>query len=553
MSEGSETKSFPWKRLLALGITIAALMLVFRKVDATALGRAFLQMRVGWFVAAVVVYGFVILCGAWRWHLMLKLTGSPVHLLAAIRLYFIGHCLNFLLLGPAVGDLAKSALYARWFRQPLPQVIAAAPLDRLLGLAGLAVFCALAFLVAAAKGLLASTSGFKVPPSLVIGTLATGVIGMMIVMRWRPKSESAVVKTFNTFAETFTRLVLAPRLALPGFLLGFAVQALSCVTSALCLAAVIKTPLPWLEMLWTFPVISAFTAVPSVGGLGVREVAAQEILKLYNVPAEAAVAGSLLLLGTNIVFVGVGGFLLWREDRRYEQLAATPRGEVKTLSVVVPTLNEAEEIGVTLERVRQIPEVMEVILVDGGSTDRTVEIARQAGCRLLASTPSRGHQLRLGAETATGDVILFLHADTWLAPDAGRDILNCLHDQTTVGGGGWKVFRPVCSRLLRGSRLKCWLRLVISQRVMADQAMFVRREVLTAIGGVPDQPLMEEFELCRRLRGAGRLALADTMVITSARRFARLGVLRTYARMWRVTLLYHLGRSPDELRRLYEK
>ena len=83
--------------------------------------------------------------------------------------------------------------------------------------------------------------------------------------------------------------------------------------------------------------------------------------------------------------------------------------------------------------------------------------------------------------------------------------------------------------------------------------MFVRREVLEKIGGVPEMPLMEEFELCRKLRVVGRLALACATVTTSNRRFTRLGPLRTYARMWRVTLQYHLGTSPQELARIYEK
>lgn len=160
--------------------------------------------------------------------------------------------------------------------------------------------------------------------------------------------------------------------------------------------------------------------------------------------------------------------------------------------------------------------------------------------------------MRLGALAARGDIVLLLHADTWLAPECGAAIVNCCRDGRVVGGGFWKVFREA-SPWLRGSRLRCGLRLLIGRRILGDQAIFVRREVLASIDGVPDMPLMEEFELCRRLRRQGRLCLADATVTTSARRFARLGIVRTYLRMWWVTVRYRLGTAPGELSRLYEK
>ena len=160
--------------------------------------------------------------------------------------------------------------------------------------------------------------------------------------------------------------------------------------------------------------------------------------------------------------------------------------------------------------------------------------------------------MRHGAAQAAGDVILLLHADTWLPPEAGRAALDCLRDVTVVGGGFWKTFRDP-TWVMRGSRFRCGLRLLFCQRVMGDQAMFVRREALERTGGVPALPLMEEFVLCRKLRVVGRLALACATVTTSNRRFVRLGPLRTYARMWRVALQYHLGTSPQELARIYEK
>jgi cellulose synthase/poly-beta-1,6-N-acetylglucosamine synthase-like glycosyltransferase len=147
---------------------------------------------------------------------------------------------------------------------------------------------------------------------------------------------------------------------------------------------------------------------------------------------------------------------------------------------------------------------------------------------------------------------LLLHADTWLAPNATRAMLDCLRDHAVVGGGFWKEFRDP-SFLLLGSKWKCSIRLWLGRRIAGDQGMFVRRSVLEYIGGIPDMVLMEEFALCSRLRREGRIALADAVVLTSARRFQKLGVFRTYMRMWWVTTRYRFGASPAELRKLYEK
>jgi rSAM/selenodomain-associated transferase 2 len=227
-------------------------------------------------------------------------------------------------------------------------------------------------------------------------------------------------------------------------------------------------------------------------------------------------------------------------------------GVSRTISAVIPTLNEAAELSATIERLGAVPEISQIIVADGGSDDGTQSLAINLGCEMVNTPRSRGMQMRLGAQMARADIVLLLHADTWLTPNAGRAISNCLSKPGVIGGGCYKVFREP-SWLMRGSRLKCALRFHLFGRFMGDQAIFVRRDVLEAVGGVPDVPLMEEFELCRLLRKAGRLALAPTVVSTSARRFKQNGVLRTYLRMWRVTLEYHRGTSPDKLKRIYEK
>ena len=205
-----------------------------------------------------------------------------------------------------------------------------------------------------------------------------------------------------------------------------------------------------------------------------------------------------------------------------------------------------------MNRIRCLPEVKEIIVVDGGSSDATTEIARQLGCRVLVHQANRGEQLRLGASNASGDVVLLLHADTWIPAAAGQAIFNALRDSHAVAGGFWKVFQNP-TFLLKGSRWKCALRLYLGRRIAADQVIFVRREKLEQIGGIPGLPLMEEFELCRRLRKIGRLVLVDATVETSARRFVSRGVLRTYALMWWITIKYRMGTPPEELRRLYER
>lgn len=229
-----------------------------------------------------------------------------------------------------------------------------------------------------------------------------------------------------------------------------------------------------------------------------------------------------------------------------------PDSAPRTISIVIPTLNETGELAETVRRARALPEVCEIIVVDGGSRDRTRELAAELGCTVLTAPASRGGQLRLGASRATGDVVLLLHADTWLPPEAGRAVLACFRDERVVGGGFWKIFRDP-HWLMRGSRARCALRLWFGGRILGDQATFVRRDSLERLGGVPDVPLMEDIELSRRLRRLGRLALANATVSTSTRRFRKLGVLRTYLRMAHVTLRHWLGATPEELRQLYER
>jgi rSAM/selenodomain-associated transferase 2 len=549
----SKNRSLLVSRLLSLAVTAGALWFVFRKLDFASLEKTFLQMQPGWFLGAIFFFGLAFPLGAWRWHLMLRLTRSAVHGGASLRVLMVGHFFYTVFFGAAGSDVARCGLYHRWFGMPLPQVLSSVTLDRLLGLSGLMLFAAVAFGLAQI-----SSAGATVPFermtirgfwlfALLLVVLPLGV--------WRrlkkPRSDTFISNTLHTFAESFRDLVLAPRTAASGVVLGFLVQSALIAVLALNVRAVCHTPLPWNKLLWVFPLIFFFSALPiSINGLGLRETASLTLLGLYGVPASDAVAASLLTFVTGVVWMGVGGILLLHEENSFRK--TSQRRPPETFSAVIPTFNEAEALPETVRHAQALPEITEIIVVDGGSTDGTAHIAQQLGCRVLASAPGRGGQMRLGASVATGDVIILLHADTWLPADAGRAAINCLRDTTVVAGGFWKVFRHP-NILMRGSKWKCAVRLFVGHRIAGDQALFVRRPMLEQVGGVPDIPLMEEFELCTRLRKIGRLALADAVVKTSARRFFRHGVVRTYLRMWRVTLQYYLGASPRQLHSIYEK
>ena len=544
-----EKKSRVWIRLSCVAVSALAFCVVFRRVDPGALAAAFRNLHRGWFLSSVALYGLIFLPGAWRWHLMLRLTGGAVHPAATARVALIGHFFYTILFGAAGGDVAKSVLYARWYGFALPRIVAAAPLDRLLGFCGLILFACAAFGLGALNGAFTSSETFVLawPVGWTVAFLA--LTAFVFVALLRQRSDSIWQRWFGAFTDGGRRLISSPRVAAQGLLCGCLVQVMMSGVLALNLQAVAGSPLPWGRLLWTLPVISAMSALPiTVAGLGFREGAALALLGLYGVAAADAVTASLLTLLASLFWAGTGGILYWREDRLQSVRPTIPQ----TLSVVIPTLNEAESLAETVRRVRALPEVFETIVVDGGSRDNTREVAAQLGCRVFTSAPGRGGQMRLGAAQAVGDVVMMLHADTWLPPHAGRAAINCFRDSRVVGGGFWKIFRDA-SPLLLGSRFKCAIRLYIGQRIAGDQTLFVRREVLAAVGGVPEMPLMEEFELCRRLRKVGRLALADATIVTSARRFAKLGVARTYLRMWRVTTQYRLGTSPQDLRRIYER
>lgn len=543
-----------WKRLLILAVTITAVASIYRRLDFAAFVETLQHTRLRWVLAAGCLYGGVLLGAVGRWHLAMRLTDSVVHFTASVRSVLIGHFFSIALFTASIGDVAKSMLYARWYRFTFPVVFAGAKLDRVMGFVGLQLIGLVALGWAVGTGALADIPAPDVrrPSAAILALAAVAVAAVAVALGLNRAFRSGLRHFLNALIEGLSRLWRWPRVMTGGLFYGIVVQGGLSFLLALNLQAVTQTEIPWLRLFWLFPLIQFISTLPiTVGGLGLREAAAMILLGLYGVPAEEAAAAALLSFLAAAAWAGVGGLVLWRESARLTKIEDQPPAE--GISVVIPVLNEAAELPATLRRLQAIREVREIIVVDGGSTDATREIANRHGCRVLASPPSRGRQLRLGARHATADVVMLVHADTWLPPRTGTAALNCLRDPLVVGGGFWKYFREYPHPILYGSRWRCGFRLVFGKWIAGDQALFIRREVLERVGGVPDLELMEEVRLCELLRQQGRLALAGEKISTSARRFAKFGTVRT---LWLMNVLlwkYRRGTPPHELRKLYEQ
>lgn len=220
-----------------------------------------------------------------------------------------------------------------------------------------------------------------------------------------------------------------------------------------------------------------------------------------------------------------------------------------TLSVVIPTLNEAAVIGHCLESARALSP-QEIIVADGGSDDGTAPMAEKLGATVVTGAQGRAAQQNLGARQARGDVLLFLHADTWLPAEAAEQISTALADPQVVCGAFQQRIEAegVGYRVIEfGNALRAgWLRMPYG-----DQAIFVRRADFVACGGFPAVRILEELHLMRALRRRGRLALLPGPVRVSARRWQRRGIVRQTLRNWLILLLAAV-RAPERwLVRLY--
>lgn len=223
--------------------------------------------------------------------------------------------------------------------------------------------------------------------------------------------------------------------------------------------------------------------------------------------------------------------------------------EHTSLSIIIPTFNEALSIGATLDAVKEIRGRVEVIVVDGGSGDGTIEILRGRGVKFINSERGRGLQMHAGARLAQGAALWFLHADTVPPAEACERIIEALRDEKVVGGNFCVRFDGAG----RPARFLTWLYPQLRKLGLCygDSGIFLRRETYERTGGFKPFPIFEDLDLIRQLKRFGEIVQIPSTVVTSSRRFEGRSFALTFARWSLLQALYWLGVHPRRLVRLY--
>lgn len=224
------------------------------------------------------------------------------------------------------------------------------------------------------------------------------------------------------------------------------------------------------------------------------------------------------------------------------------------LSIIIPTLNEEQVLGKTLARLgkQKNSEVIEVIVVDGGSSDTTLALAEKAGCRTISSAKGRGRQMNAGAAAARGEVLLFLHADTLLPDNFFQLILDAVHLPSFAAG----AFSLAIDSPAKSLATIAWfanLRSRLLQLPYGDQALFVSKRMFDAIGRFPEMAIMEDFVFIRKIRKTGKIIILTERVMTSARRWQNIGIVRTTLINQAIVCGYRLGVPPATLAGWYRR
>ena len=219
------------------------------------------------------------------------------------------------------------------------------------------------------------------------------------------------------------------------------------------------------------------------------------------------------------------------------------------ISVIIPTLNEAETIQTMLAHIYQLDNKMELIVADGNSTDETV-IKAKSLAKIIHAPRGRGAQMNAGARIASGDILWFLHADCFPHSTSIHAIQQALTNPDIVGGAfdysindSRRFFRLV--EYLSNSKNHCL------NLIYGDMGIFVRKRIFKAIGGYKEIPLMEDMEFCKQLKKMGEIVILPHRIKTSARRWHQDGITKNYIRNWILQLCWGMGAKPEKLAKYY--
>ncbi|MBT5020838.1 MAG: glycosyltransferase [Planctomicrobium sp.] len=221
---------------------------------------------------------------------------------------------------------------------------------------------------------------------------------------------------------------------------------------------------------------------------------------------------------------------------------------IPAISVIIPTYNEEQNIQSVIEKTKAADHC-EVIVVDGGSTDQTIAKAKHADI-VIESKLGRAVQQNAGANQATGEILLFLHADCELLPEFANAVEECLSKKGVVAGCFRQLIDHPAKKYRTIEKGNAW-RVRNLGWIYGDQGLFLKREIFEQLGGFPEMPLMEDLYFSKRLKKEGKLIVSDHCIKVSARRWEKNGVIRQTARNWGFVTLAHLGVKPETLASWY--